>query len=216
MDKSKATLKPKFTKHNKANRLYNVEIPIIGLTGGIASGKSTVSKLLAEKQLNIIDADLLVKNIYKEQESIDFIKSINSSLVTGNNIDFKQLRVLFYSNIEIKKKIEEYIYKKLPIFFTRELNKLSCNVVIYDVPLLFENELQSKFDLTCLVYCKQSLQIERLIKRDNNDYDLAKKIIDTQLNIEDKKILADSIIYNESTLEDLKYAVEQWYEYYLN
>lgn len=79
-----------------------------------------------------------------------------------------------------------------------------AEVLIYDVPLLFENQLERVMDLTLTVYCPESTQLERVMKRDQISKDLAKKILEQQINIEQKKSLSDYVLENTGNLEELK------------
>lgn len=194
-------------------RLYQIKTPLIGLTGSIATGKSTVSKILREKGFKIIDADELVKNIYRLDETFDFISQIEPICIKDHQIDFKVLRERFFNDAEIKNKIEGYIYSKLPKQFHQELAKLGPQldeVVIYDIPLLFEKQLESKFDLNVLVYAPYKLQLKRLIKRDHIPKENAQNIIQSQIDIEKKKSLANFVIDNSSEVSELKNQVDHF------
>lgn len=204
LNKAQIKIQPK-------DRLYDLSIPIIGLTGSIATGKSTVSKFLTSKGVPLIDADYLVKEIYKTQECLDFIKNLCPESVTKNEIDFKILRKFFFDSQDIKLKIENYLYERLPVTFNSELAKLDFSkfdFLVYDVPLLFEKNLQDKLDLTIVCYTPQKLQIKRLMKRDSLSHDQALKIINSQISIESKKKLADHVIDNSGNLEDLHCAID--------
>ena len=135
-------LKNSLVKKTQDNRLYNIPIPIIGLTGGIASGKSTVAELLRKKNIPVIDADRLVKNIYQMPETKAFIKTHFSDAVVDNEIIFKKLREIAFSSESSKKILEDYIYALLPIEFKKSFSLLnSPSLLVYDVPLLFEKNL---------------------------------------------------------------------------
>lgn len=197
----------------KKDRLYQCPVPIVGITGGIATGKSTVSKILREKQFGIIDADSLVKKIYKNPQVIEFIRKINNETVIKDQINFKLLRKLVFENSEIKTNVETLIYEQLPQAFGNNLSQLLNEghyFIFYDVPLLFEKGLNTKLDRTCTVYCPRQTQMKRLLKRDNISQDLAKSILDQQMDIEDKKQLSDYIINNTSNLESLKDQVDKF------
>jgi dephospho-CoA kinase len=177
------------------NRLYGLDKKIIGLTGGIATGKSSFSKLLTEQGHEVICADQLIKEIYEQEESIKFIQNISFELVVNKKINFKKLREFFFNDQQIKNQIEDFLYPKLEILFLLKTKEIR-SPIIYDIPLLFEKNLQDKFDYTVLVYASKEQQIERLCKRDNLTLDLATKIIGQQKSIETKRDLADLIIEN--------------------
>ena len=144
-----------FISKTPKNRLYGCHLPLIGLTGGIATGKSTVAKILKEKGIPLIDADQLVKKIYKNPKTIKFISSICPEVVLDNEyIDFPKLREIFFEHHHLKEKIENYIYSELPNAFLEEYSKLDLShfhFIIYDIPLLFEKNLHSFFDLNILL-----------------------------------------------------------------
>lgn len=202
---------PKFKLLDPKDRLYQIPNPLIGLTGGIATGKSSVAKIFREMGFKVIDADALVKSIYQNPKTIEFIESIAPDSITDKQIDFKKLREKFFSHSEIKSKIESFIYSELPNAFFAELSSIpDQEIIIYDVPLLFEKKLNIKSDLSIVVYAAKDIQIQRLMKRDNISKDLAEKILNAQMPIEEKKLLADYVISNEESLEALKVSVNQF------
>jgi dephospho-CoA kinase len=202
---SKLKLRAQFFKRTNNERLYGLDIAVIGLTGSIATGKSTASKILKDLGHPVIDADKLVKDIYKSNEAIEFLKIVCPETVTnGSEIIFPQLREVFFSNSKLKSEIESFIYQRLERQFLCELSTLNLsNYIIYDVPLLFEKKLESKFDQTICIYSSKSIQLQRLISRDNITAELAKNIIETQISIDSKKTLCDIAIANTDTREAL-------------
>lgn len=204
-------LKSTYITQTSSARLYGLSIPIIGLTGGIATGKSSVSTILKKKDLPLIDADKLVHTIYADSKTIQFIKSLAPACVQNNKIDFKALRSLFFSQKNIQKEIEEFIYKELPNVFKEALEKFKKpQFIIYDVPLLFEKSLDSFVDMSVTVYCDSETQIKRLIARDDIELELAKKILSKQLPIDQKRNKADYIINNNESFEKLTAQVEDF------
>jgi dephospho-CoA kinase len=197
-------IRSKFNRLNNENRLYKLNVPVIGLTGGIASGKSTVTAILKQKGLPVIDADHLVKEIYALPETLDFIKNNFPDVIKDGGIQFPLLRQKVFSNSDVKSKIEEFIYQRLPIAFKLAFEKLhKPSMVIYDVPLLFEKSLEHLFDLTVLVYAPLSTQRQRLMARDNHTDEIANNILNQQMDIESKKLKAEFIIDNTRTQAEL-------------
>jgi len=198
-----------FIKLDTSGRLYHLPVPVIALTGGIATGKSTVSKYLVKKGYPLIDADLLVKKIYSLQETKDFIKSVAPMVWKSEEIDFPALRILFFGNPKLKESIEKYIFSKLPEIFLERFKELgSPEFIIYDVPLLFEKGIDSLVDLKIVVWAPQKIQLTRLINRDNITEEEAKNILAHQMNIDEKKVLADFVIDNSSGIEELHLNVD--------
>lgn len=187
------------------NRLYHLPIPIIGLTGGIGSGKSTVAKLLIENGHTVIGADDLVKEIYQKPTSIEFVSKNFPTAFESGKINFKTLRQLAFGDDQHRKKLEGMIYPQLEEALKTSISKLSPmpEYIFYDVPLLFERGLDTKVDLKVVIYVSRDIQLERLTKRDGINRELAQKIIDQQWPIERKKNLAHYVIDNQSTPEQL-------------
>ncbi len=198
------SLNNNFIKLNSETRLYNLDIPIIGLTGGIATGKSTVSELFEKAGAAVVCADKLIHSIYANQETIDFIASKSPKSIDEGNINFKTLREQFFTIETLKTDIEQYLYAHLPQAFKEAVEKYeNPSFVIYDVPLLFEKSLESKLDLNILVYTPVEIQIQRLIKRDFITEELAKSILSQQMPIDQKRPLADLIIDNIQGVDEL-------------
>lgn len=187
-------------------RLYGSAIPIVGLTGGIGTGKSTISQMLTNDGYAVISADQLVKNIYLKNESFEFIKKTCPQAIKEHKIDFSILRSEVFHDEILKQSIEDFIYQRLPEAFQRELEnfKPAPKLIIYDIPLLFEKKLQDKFDLTVLVYAPKDLQIQRATKRDGSSKEVIQKIIASQLSIESKKTLAHYVVDNSLDFNHLK------------
>lgn len=198
-------LKANLVSKSIETRLYQIPVPIVGLTGGIATGKSTVAELFRESGFQVIDADKLVKSIYQKKLSLEFIKTHFPSAILANSINFKILRELAFKNPENQLSLETFIYSQMPEAFKDAYNKLpQSEVIIYDVPLLFEKKLNLLIDVSICIYSPKKLQLERLIARDNIDASLAENILSKQIDIEEKKKIADFIIPNITNLSDLK------------
>lgn len=213
---SKSKLRAQFFKLDSAKRLYGLDKPILGLTGSIATGKSSVSKILKNKGFAVIDADMLVKNIYNKQETIEFIKSLNKDYITDNNIDFKKLRASVFSDSVLKSKIEGYIYPKLESEFLKVAAVYNKHeFLIYDVPLLFEKKMQDKFDSSVCVYSPQKIQLERLMNRDNCNKNTAMAIIESQIDIEDKRSMSEYTIDNSGNSHELMQQVDKFIKFYM-
>lgn len=200
-------LKEKFNRLDNENRFYQLKRPIIALTGSIATGKSSVTQYLRKKGIDVICADELVKRIYATQEAIDYIKK-ECPIAIKEHIDFKILRREFLKNNELKSNIENFIYGRLEKEFKEELKHSQQTFIVYDIPLLFEKNLQNQFDLITLVYASPEIQIQRLLKRDQVSKEQALKIINIQMPIDKKKTLSEIIIENNQSLEDLHQSID--------
>lgn len=198
-------LKPEFVKHTSETRLHSCPIPIVGLTGGIASGKSTVAKILEKNGLLIIDADQLIKRIYQRPDVLEKIKIIDPSFVTKDGPDFGKIRKWAFKNPENRQFLESVLYPYLPSEFIQVVREnKDSKFVIYDVPLLFEKSLHPLVDFIVCVYIPQELQIKRLTQRDRISEKEARAILDHQLDLEQKVARSDYSITNDSSIENLE------------
>ncbi|MCK5073084.1 MAG: dephospho-CoA kinase [Bacteriovoracaceae bacterium] len=201
----------KYIKLTPEQRLYGVDVPVIGLTGGIATGKSEVSKKLKNLGIEVICADELVKKIYARNDAGDFVKTLLPDAIKNGQIDFAVLRREFFSNTVIQNKIENFIYNLLPEEFYKTINQHpSSDFVVYDVPLLFEKNMEKLVDLVVCVYSPVETQIDRLLNRDNITEHLAREMIAKQMDIEEKKRRTDIIIDNSNHLDELDGKVEEF------
>jgi dephospho-CoA kinase len=152
-------LRSEYISKTKENRLYHLPVPIIGLTGGIATGKSTVAKMFKDLGLNVLDADSLVKKIYAKTEAIDFVKTHFPQAYQNNAIQFKVLREIVFSNSFHQEVVEKFIYSHLPETFLNAFHELPAqSLLIYDVPLLFEKKLNESVDCSICVYTSREIQ----------------------------------------------------------
>jgi len=204
-------LKSQWVKLTAANRLHHLNVPVIGLTGGIATGKSTVAKILAEKGLPVINADHLVKDIYAKPETKEFVRTNYLHVMNGTEIDFRKLRELVFSAPIVKEEVEAFIYARMPEAFDGAYSKLGRpELVIYDVPLLFEKHLDTVVDMKVLVYAPAKIQKARLMERDGHEEAMAMTIMGSQMDIEEKREKSDVLIDNSGTLTELAEEVNQF------
>jgi dephospho-CoA kinase len=209
--KEEMRLKAKWNKLSASKRLHGLNVPIIGLTGGIATGKSTVSSILVDRGLPVISADLLVKEIYTRKDTCEFIHNNYPDVMKGQDIDFRLLREKFFTAPVVKEEIEAFIYARIKDTFDKAYENLGRPpMVVYDVPLLFEKHLESVVDMKVLVYAPEKIQRARLMERDGHEENMARTIMASQISIEEKKSKSDFIIHNSSTMVELEEEVNQF------
>ena len=190
---------------------------IIGLTGGISSGKSTAAKILKELGLKIIDLDQITHDIMKigELGYIEIKKEFGEKYIdTKGAIDRKLLREEIFSSLDLKKRIESNLH---PIIFEECNKKLNIlkheKYIVLVIPLLFETKNYiSLIDEALLIDCDLETQIERVIKRDNVSKALANRIIKNQMNRQEKQLLADKVILNDGNINHLKTQLDIYYK----
>lgn len=204
-------LKSNWTKLTTEKRLHKLNVPVVGLTGGIATGKSTVAKILMAKGFPVINADLLVKEIYTHAATKNFIRTNYPDVMKGSEIDFRLLRERVFTAPAVKDEIEAFIYARMPAAFAEAYEKLGRPaLVIYDVPLLFEKNLDVMVDVKVLVYAPEKIQKARLMERDGHEEAMAITIMKSQMDIEEKKNKSDFVIDNSGTLVELTEEVNQF------
>lgn len=190
---------------------------IIGLTGGIGSGKSAAAEILKELGLKVIDLDLITHELMRPGEPgyIEIKKEFGEKYIdTKGAIDRKLLREEIFSSFDLKKRIESILH---PIIFeecNKQLNLLKHeNYIVLVIPLLFETKNYiSLIDESLLIDCDLETQIERVIKRDSISKTLANRIIKNQMNREKKQLLADKVILNDGNINHLKTQLDSYYK----
>jgi len=170
---------------------------IVGLTGGIASGKTTIVKLLKKNKLEVHDSDLVVSNIYSKPKTkfLTHLKKINlGKSLKGRNIDKKIIREEIFNNTKKRKLLEGYIHtevKKARNAFIKKHKQKKTKTIFLDIPLLFENKLEKICDSTILFYAPINTRKKRAIRRKGMEKKILEKIIKNQLNDKIKKKKAD-------------------------
>jgi dephospho-CoA kinase len=190
---------------------------IIGLTGGIGSGKSAAATILKRLGLKIIDLDQITHDLMKPSELgyIEIKKEFGEKYIdTKGAIDRKLLREEIFSSLDLKKRIESILH---PIIFeecSKQLNKLKHEkYIVLVIPLLFETKNYiSLIDESLLIDCDLETQIERVIKRDSISKALANRIIKNQMNRQEKQLLADKVILNDGNINHLKTQLDSYYK----
>jgi len=203
-------LKPELIQLSPKQRLYNSINPIIGLTGGIGTGKSTATSILSQLGFSVIDADALIKKIYQKGETLDFVLEQFPEAIVEGKISFPKLRQLAFDSKEVREQLEGFLYKELPRLFQEQLPQNSNEIVFYDVPLLFEKRIDGKVDQTLLIACTPEFQKERVMKRDAVHQETLEKIIKSQWPIAKKEELSNYTIWNQGSITDLKEEIERY------
>ena len=187
---------------------------ILGLTGGIGSGKSTVSKMFLSMGIKVFDADIIAKNILESEEVKEEIKEkLGKEFINlqTNKINRELLKKEVFNNPLKLCVLNEIVHPKVANEYKKLYNqfKKDNEVVIFDVPLLFEVNLDSYCNKVIVVDIDPKIQIERIKIRDKIDETLIKKIISAQMSREEKIKKADIIIENNGSLEELKKLVKK-------
>ncbi|WP_434657740.1 dephospho-CoA kinase [Sulfurimonas sp. NW9] len=184
----------------------------IALTGGIATGKSTVASLLALNGMRVIDADTISHEIL--DDSVEWvIETFGSKYVNGTKVDRTKLGSYIFSHPAAKKTLEAYLHPKIQAEIEKRSEKQDKFQFPYliDIPLFFEN---SNYDIkeSVVVYTPEDIQLERFMKRNGYSEEESLKRIASQMPIDEKKNKATWIIDNSKNLKHLQNEVEQFVE----
>ena len=182
----------------------------IALTGGIATGKSTVASLLSLNGMRVIDADSISHEIL--DASYAWVKeNFGEEFVNGSKVNRAKLGSLIFSNSEAKKKLEEFLHPKI----RDEIEKRSIKQdsfkfpYLIDIPLFFEN---GAYDIkeSVVVYTPPDIQLERFMKRNGYSKEESLKRINSQMSIEEKRAKATWVIDNSKNLKHLQNECEEF------
>lgn len=190
-------------------------VKIIGLTGGIATGKSTVSKMFKERDIPVIDTDKIAKSLLnKGSEAFqEILTEFGETVLTPNGeINRKKLAEKLFHDEKTRQTINAIIHPKVKDIVRREITRLESygeTLIVIDVPLLFETDFHQECDVTWLVFARQKDQLERLVERDQISEDYAMKKIKAQWPMSKKKALADVVIDNSKSILETRKAFDK-------
>jgi dephospho-CoA kinase len=191
---------------------------IIGLTGGIATGKSTVVEMLRRKGALIIDADQLAREVVEPNQTAwrEIVSWLGDSvLLPDQNLDRAKIAELVFGDPQKLKILNAIIHPRVGIRIlelTREIEQANPGaVIVYDIPLLIEAGMQEMVDLILLVYAPRELQLKRLIERDKLTQGEAELRLVAQMPIDEKKRFAHRIIDNSGSLAETEKQVERFW-----
>lgn len=189
---------------------------LVGLTGGIATGKSTVADMFRHLGSVIIDFDLLARNVVEPgkkswQLIVDFFG--DDILIPDKTINRKKLSEIIFNDSLKRKKLESFTHPFIWDEFIRQVEdsiRLDGSAIIQAVvPLLIEGNMHDLFMKNIVVYSSPEIQAERLMSRDRISRRLADKILESQMPIDDKIKYGDFILKNEGSIEDTEKEVSK-------
>ncbi|MCY7835325.1 dephospho-CoA kinase [Bacillus haynesii] len=181
---------------------------VIGLTGGIASGKSTVAQMFQQCGITVVDADVIAKEAVEQgmpaYQKIAETFGQGVLLETGD-IDRRKLGEIVFANEEKRLQLNAIVHpevRKMMIKQRDEAVRAGKRFVVLDIPLLYESGLEHLTDKVIVVWVPKELQLERLMKRNRFNEDEALNRIHAQHSLDEKKKRADAVIDNSGSLKD--------------
>lgn len=183
---------------------------IIGLTGGIATGKSTVSKMFKSVGIPVIDTDLITHSLYNKQSEVydELVETFGQRIVLENkDINRQVLGQMIYNDRERRCTLNRIVHpnvKRIALDEIEKYKQLNHKVIVVDVPLLFETDFNELVDITLVVYIGPDLQHQRLMDRDGINESFAWSKINSQMPLKEKRDLADYVIDNSHSISDTR------------
>jgi dephospho-CoA kinase len=179
---------------------------VIGVTGGIASGKSNVLSVIKNLGYKVIDTDIIAQEL--QQKNMPIYNAIKETFgseyfTLDGELDRKKLGSLIFHNEEAKNKLNSISHPLIHEVVLDEIGK-SNGIIFIDVPLLYESGFDSLCDKVLCVYLNRETQIKRLMERDNIDLEYAKSKINSQMDLNKKKEMADYVIDSKGSLGETR------------
>ena len=188
---------------------------LVGITGGIGSGKTTLSNHLKKLGYLVHESDVVVSEIYTKpkKQFLNFIKEkISKDAVNYNKINKAEIANVIFSNNTIKKLLESRIHKEVKNsreVFIRKYTKKKKEIIFADIPLLFENQLEKSFDLVICIIASKKNRTKRVLKNKKFTKENLNKIFKVQTTDKERKKRSQIIINNNKTRKDFIFSVEK-------
>ena len=191
---------------------------IIGLTGGIGSGKSAAANFFQNEGISVIDTDQLARKVI-EKDTPGYSKVVDSFganiLDNNDSIDRAKLREAVFHNSEKRKILESITHPLVRELMVQKISSSTSPYSIIMVPLIFETKSAKNYDRVLVIDCDVEIQLERAMARDENSADLIQKIIDSQCSRSERLSIANDVIPNNHSIEDLQKRSLAMHKFYL-
>lgn len=190
---------------------------LIGLTGGIATGKSQVAAMLADHGAAVIDADALAREVVRPGEPAlaEIAARFGTTVINPDGtLDRERLGAIVFADSDARRDLEAITHPRIAALMQQgiaEATTLGAPVVVLDIPLLLERDLDSTVDGVLLVHAPVAVQLQRLVSRDHLTGDAARQRLDAQLPIDEKRTRATWIIDNSGDLDSTRRQVDAWW-----
>ena len=187
---------------------------LIGLTGGIASGKSAVAAILRRLGARVIDADALAREVVEPgQPALNDIVALFGKEVLHRDgaLDRKKLRSIVFENPQARKQLEAITHPRIRRLAQERIKQCAesgASLVVYEAPLFFETKIHLWLRPVVLVACDEQTQRRRLEQRDNLTPDEIERHLQAQMSLDEKRKLADYVIENNGSLDELEQKVK--------
>ncbi|MDT2800721.1 dephospho-CoA kinase [Vagococcus lutrae] len=188
----------------------------LGLTGGIATGKSTVTRFFRQHDIPVVDADVIAREVVEPGTDglAEIIKTFGTEiLLEDGSLNRKKLGEIIFKDEDKREMLNQILHQEIHqkmMMAKEKWENERVPLIVFDIPLLYEADYQSTFDAIMVVYVPEKTQIARLMERDELTVQQARDRIASQLPIEEKKARADIVIDNSQTIADTYEQVQNW------
>jgi dephospho-CoA kinase len=190
----------------------------VGLTGGIASGKTTVADLFAELGAVLIDTDIIARDVVRPGTPAlgEIADTFGEDVMApGGALDRRALRELVFDDAGKRRALEAIVHPRIRAEAERQMRTLGGPYQIIIVPLLVGSPLQQELDRILVVDCSEETQLQRLCQRDGVSEQLARKMVASQASRDERLAIADDVVSNDGELHETRRQVEQLHRHYL-
>ena len=191
---------------------------VIGLTGGIGTGKSTVSQILKEKKFPVIDLDVISHEVIKFPKVVEkIVENFGKEVLEYNNtgnwiVSREKLGRVIFGNRKKRLILNSVMHPEILRIMREKI--LECKkenkIIFVEIQLLFEVQWEKEFDYILLVSVEKETQIKRILSRDNRSKEEALSIINSQMSLDEKKKRSDYVIENDGNIQDLEKKVDDF------
>lgn len=191
---------------------------IVGLTGGIGSGKSAVSDLFEKKDVIVVDADLVSRQVVEPGTPAlaQIAEHFGSDILDQDGkLIRSKLRNIIFADLQEKSWLEHLLHPIMNKEIRQQLTAAQSQYAILSSPLLLETHQYKLVDRILVVDASEELQMQRAMRRDNNNPDLIKAIMDSQISRQERCARANDIIQNHGEIEELHAQVDKYHQLYL-
>lgn len=188
---------------------------IIGITGGIGSGKSTVSRILRNKGFYFVDLDSISHDVIQNPKiKKQLLENFGNEIFDKEEVLRKKLGEIVFKDKKKLEKLNSIMHPEILKEMRKKIKEIKEDVVFVEIQLLFEVGWESEFDLILLIWSKKNIQIKRILERDGRSKDEAINIINSQISMDEKRKKSDYVIENnDDNLEKLENKVNTFIDF---
>ena len=195
---------------------------VIGLTGGIGTGKSTVSQILRNKGFSVIDLDVISHKVIEFPSVVEkIVRNFGKEVLENNNdgnrtVSREKLGKIIFSNREKRFTLNSIMHPEILRIMHKKIleceskNEKENKIIFVEIQLLFEVQWEKEFDYILLVAAKRDIQVRRVLERDKRSEKEAWDIINSQMSLDEKRGKSDFVIENDGNIDDLNRKVDKF------